>query len=88
MSVESSTACKEDRDLEDPISHSHSSTLMDRTLSQEQRKTLLQQVEQLKQDLDEKLIAACDPLASNSASDVVEKSDYEKLGKSLDKFYF
>ena len=81
MSVESSTACKEDRDLEDPISHS--STLMDRTLSQEQRKTLLQQVEQLKQDLDEKLIAACDPLASNSASDVVEKSDYEKLGKSL-----
>ena len=81
MSVESSTACKEDRDLEDPISHS--STLMDRTLSQEQRKTLLQQVEQLKQDLDEKLIAACDPLASNSASDVVEKSDHEKLGKNL-----
>ena len=81
MSVESSTACKEDRDLEDPISHS--STLMDRTLSQEQRETLLQQVEQLKQDLDEKFIAACDPLASNSASDVVEKSDHEKLGKNL-----
>lgn len=70
MSVESSTACKEDRE------DNSSTCINDRgtTLSQEQKDQLLQQVEQLRQYLDEKIIA------SNS-SDVVEKSDHEKLGK-------
>lgn len=81
MSVESSTACKEDRE------DNSSTCINDRgtTLSQEQKDQLLQQVEQLRQYLDEKLIA------SNS-SDVVEKSDHEKLGKynqlCLQKMYF
>ena len=68
MSVESSTACKEvlsdDEIGEDPrLAHS---PLMG--LNREQKEQLLQQLEQLKLDLDEKFIQ-------------VEKSDHEKPGK-------
>ena len=75
MSVESSTACKEvlsdDEIGEDPPLVP--SSLMGSCLSREQKELLLQQLEQLKQDLElEKFM-----------STHLEKSDHEKLGKFL-----
>ena len=74
MSVESSTACKEvlsdDEIGEDPPLVP--SSLMG-CLTRQQKELLLQQLEQLKQDLDlEKFMPT-----------KVEKSDHEKLGKFL-----
>ena len=74
MSVESSTAGKEEKedDLEmSPVPPPSRSPLIESGLSTEQKEHLLQQVEQLQQDLDEKFIGPT----------VVEKSDHEKLGE-------
>ena len=75
MSVESSTAGKEEEKEDDlemsPVPPPSRSPLIESGLSTEQKEHLLQQVEQLQQDLDEKFIGPT----------VVEKSDHEKLGE-------
>ena len=72
MSVESSTVGKEEKedDLRLEMSPLPPKSPLG-VLSPEQKEHLLQQVEQLQQDLDEKFIGPT----------VVEKSDHEKLGE-------